>query len=234
MNELNKVTVYGKNSVITILKFNTRKVWRVYLSHEKDKDTIPEKYKKLVEINKKKFSTKREIAHQGFAVLVDRIKNYKLIEIDENEKNICVLDKIYDKRNLGSIIRTLAAFKINSLIINKRDYDQSNISMLKTSSGAIEFIKIYPVSNINTALNVLKEKKFNVFGFDSSAEQSIYYNNIYTQKNAFIFGSENEGLRELTKKNCDKILKIPIEKRVESLNISNAIAAFFGYYSSII
>lgn len=232
MNKLNKITVYGKNSVITILKFDTRKVWKVYLLHEKDKDAIPEKYQKFIEINKKKFFIKSDIAHQGFAALVDPIKDHKLSEIQESEKNICIIDKIYDKRNLGSIIRTIAAFKISSLVIHKRDYDQSNISMLKSSSGAIEFIKTYPVSNINTAIDFLKKKNFSIFGFDGSAKEVVYNKEVYGEKNVFVFGAENKGLRELTKKNCDLLLKIPIDERVNSLNISNAIAAFFGFYSS--
>ena len=232
MSKLNKITVYGKNSVITILKFSTRKILKIFLLNERDKEIIPDKYQNYIEINKKKFSIKSDIAHQGFAILVDPIKHYKLTEISENEKNICVLDKIYDKRNLGSIIRTLAAFKITSLIINKRDYDQSNISMLKSSSGAIEFIRIYPVSNINTAIQFLKKKNFSIFGFDGSAKEIIYNKEIYQDKNVFIFGAENMGLRELTKRNCDLTLKIPIDERVNSLNISNAIAAFFGFYSS--
>ena len=105
--------------------------------------------------------------------------------------------------------------------------------MLKSASGSIEYIKIYPVSNINNAIDVLKKKSYFIFGLDAQSKDTVYNQDIYCKKNVFVIGSEGDGISHLTKKNCDKLISIPINDKAESLNISNAVSAFLGYFNSI-
>ena len=224
-------TVYGKNSVLSILKGKTRKVHKIILFNEQKLKNIPSNFHKLVIFDKSFFKIANSLNHQGYAASVDPLKTHEIKNINDN--NIFVIDKIFDKRNLGSIIRTLIAFNCQSLIINKRDFVENDISMLKSASGSIEYIKIYPVSNINNAINVLKKKSYFIFGLDADSKDVIYNQDIYCKKNAFVIGSEGDGISHLTKKNCDKLISIPINDKAESLNISNAVSAFLGYFNSI-
>ena len=224
-------TVYGKNSVLSILKGKTRKVYKIILLNEQKLKNIPSNFHNQVIFDKSFFKIADSLNHQGYAANVDPLKTHEIKNITDN--NVFVIDKIFDKRNLGSIIRTLIAFNCQSLIINKRDFVENDISMLKSASGSIEYIKIYPVSNINNAINVLKKKSYFIFGLDANTKNTIYSLNIYCKKNAFVIGNEGDGISHLTKKNCDKLIGIPINAKAESLNISNAVSAFLGYFNSI-
>lgn len=107
--------------------------------------------------------------------------------------------------------------------------------MHKTASGAVEKMNFYQVTNISNSLNILKKKGFIIIGFDGNSNLDIYQKkNLFLEKKiAFIFGSEESGLRELTKKNSDYILKIPI-KNIESLNVSNAVTSVMTFYNYLI
>lgn len=200
-----------------------RKIFQIISLH---KNKFLEENKIKYEIKNVKYFNKifgqSHISHQGIAALVSTIPNTKLEDITE-EKTIIMLDGITDPMNTGSIIRNCAAFGIDSIIVRDREFNENSSSMIKASSGAIEEVKICKISNLNNAIKYLKTKEFWITCLDSHANKNIKEFK-WPKKNLIIFGSEGLGVSHLVKKNCDTTLKININKNVESLNVSNAVA----------
>jgi len=169
---------------------------------------------------------KNEIPHQGFAALIEKIQEENLkFYLSENKIfNIIALDGITDPRNIGSIIRSSVAFGFDALLLNKKDFNSKSYLLYKAASGAIENITILEVANIQNEIKLLKSNNFFIIGMDGNSNYSIYDCNLRS-KNVVLFGSENLGIKQMVKSNCDQICKIPISTKIESLNVSNAVAA---------
>jgi 23S rRNA (guanosine2251-2'-O)-methyltransferase len=169
---------------------------------------------------------KNEIPHQGYAALIEKIQHNTLKYYLEEKtiSSIIALDGISDPRNIGSIIRTSVAFNFDAIIVNKKDFNAKSFLLYKSASGAIENIKILEVSNILNEIKNLKQNNFVIIGMDGNAQDSLYVSTI-EKKKVIIFGSEGFGLKNLIRKNCDKLCKIPISNKINSLNVSNAVAS---------
>ena len=168
----------------------------------------------------------KDLAHQGIAALIKPLKEHSLEEEIKNNnlKNLIALDGITDTRNVGSIIRNSVAFNIDGIIVNKKEINQDSQAMYKAASGAMENIKIFPVSNITNYIKLLKKNDFWVIGFDSNAKRN-FEKFKWFKKNLLIFGSENKGIGKNLLSNCDEVLKINISKKIDSLNVSCATSA---------
>ena len=148
----------------------------------------------------------------------------------EQQKNITLvaLEEVTDPRNIGSIIRSAASFNIDGLIVKERSFPSESKLLYKSASGSVEHLKIFMVSNISTTLKYLKTKNFWICGFDKNGEKD-FTNHDWNGNNVLLFGSEGYGLKFHTIKNADFIMKININKKVESLNISNSAAIVFHH-----
>ena len=218
----------GKHAVEMAISNNKRKIIKLSL-HEKHRNSHIT-YSRNIKINyenenffKKIFNN--EIPHQGYALLVEKIKQDSLkIYLDNNNVcNIIALDGITDPRNIGSIVRNAVAFNFDAILINKKDFNSKSFLLYNAASGATEKIIFFESSNIINEIKFLKTKNFWVVGMDGLAKESIYNYKINT-KNIIIFGSESVGIRKIVRDNCDVLRKIPISKNIESLNVSNAVA----------
>ena len=169
-----------------------------------------------------------EIEHLEENNLKDFFNNEKA------EKNITLvaLEDVTDPRNIGSIVRSAVAFNIDALIVKERIFPSESKLLYKSASGAMEHINIFEVSNINTALKYLKTLNFWVCGFDMTGKED-FSNHDWNGRNILLFGSEGYGLKHQTIKNSDFLLKININKKIESLNISNSAALVFHYINHI-
>jgi 23S rRNA (guanosine2251-2'-O)-methyltransferase len=138
------------------------------------------------------------------------------------------LDGVTDPRNIGSIIRSAASFKIDGIITKERHYPSESKLMYKSASGCMEHINIFEVANINSTIKNLRENNFWIYGFDSKGEKN--FNEIKWNGNSvLLFGSEGFGIRKHTSKYIDFFVKIKINKNIESLNISNSAAIAFNH-----
>ena len=115
------------------------------------------------------------------------------------------------------------AFNIDGIIVKERSFPSKSKLLYKSASGGTEHIKIFKVSNLNTTMKFLKTKDFWISAFDTSATKDFTKHN-WKGRNVLVFGSEGYGLKNQTIKNSDFIFKIDIDKKVESLNISNSVA----------
>ena len=142
------------------------------------------------------------------------------------------MDEVTDPRNIGSLIRNVASFDIDGLIVKERHFPSESKLMYKSASGCMEHINIFKVSNINSTLKNLRENNFWVYGFDARGEKN-FTEIEWKGNNILLFGSEGFGMRQHTKKYADFFVRIDINKNIESLNISNSAAIVFHHLNYI-
>ena len=232
--------IVGKHPVIEALKNKERKVLKVFLTEESKKIIHRESpNNNLIKNLKIFFKTKKEldnycknenILHQGFVAEVEKLEKIELKEFVKNKEklNLACLAGATDPRNIGSIIRSASAFNIDGLIVRERDYPETSKLLHKAASGSIEHLKIFIVSNINSTLKVLREKNFWVYGFDTSGDKNLTSIK-WEGKNILVFGSEGFGIKKHTEKYLDFTVKIEINDKIESLNLSNTASIVFHH-----
>lgn len=230
--------VIGRNSVLELLK-SGKDINKLYIQKGETHGSIKEiiakaKERRIViqEVEKNKLDAMIEkgVNHQGVIAVVppfdyqtmDDILNYAA---KKGEKPfIIMLDGIEDPHNLGSIIRTAECVGVHGIIIPKRRAAQVNATVSKTSVGAVNFVKIARVNNLNDTIRELKEKDIWIYGTYVEDGKEVYeYNKVkYDRGTCIVIGSEGEGISNLVKKNCDFAIKIPMVGNIESLNASVA------------
>jgi len=239
--------IAGKHAVAEALINQNRKVLRVFLTEESKKTLNRDNEDKNLLKNVKLFyKTKKEldrlcskdqISHQGLVAEIEHLENKNLKEFinsNEDKKNITLLalENVTDPRNIGSIIRSAVAFNIDGLIIKERIFPSESKLLYKSASGSMEHINIFEVSNINTTLKYLKTKNFWICGFDKEGKKDFTKHD-WTGNNVLLFGSEGYGLKYQTLKNADFLLSININKKIESLNISNSAALVLHFINNL-
>ena len=241
---MNKSTFFivGQHAVIEALKNPKREVLKVFLTEESKKNihrknpnrNILEGIKVFYKTKKEldKYSNKENILHQGYVAEIEYLKKPILKEFIKEKKDITFvcLDGVTDPRNIGALIRSAASFNIDGIIIKERNYPSDSKIMYKASSGAIEYVNIFEVSNINSTLKNLKEKNFWVYGFDGGGDKD-FTTIKWKGNNILLFGSEGFGMHQHTSKYADFLVKINIDNKIESLNISNSASIVFHHLS---
>jgi len=232
--------IVGQHAVIEALRNPNRKVLKVFLTEESKKNIHRKNPKKNVLQDVKvyfkskkeldKYTSKDQMMHGGYVAEVEHIDQPELKELIKGKNNltfVCI-DEVTDPRNIGSLIRSAASFNIDGLIVKERQFPSDSKLMYKSASGCMEHLNIFEVSNINSTLKNLREKNFWVYGFDSKGDKK-FTEIKWEGKNVLLFGSEGFGMREHTGKYTDYLVRIDINKKVESLNISNSAAIVFHH-----
>ena len=234
--------IIGQHAVVEALRNPKRKVLRVFLTEESKKNIHRKSPKKNLLENVKvyfktkkeldKYSTKENLLHQGYVAEIEHFEKPILKDFIKEKNNVTLacLDGVTDPRNIGSVIRSAAAFSIDGIIIKERNFPSESKLMFKAASGAIEYINIFEVSNINSTLKNLKEKNFWVYGFDGNGKKN-FTEVEWKGNNILLFGSEGSGMHQHTSKYADFLVKIDINKKIESLNISNSATIVFHHLS---
>lgn len=163
---------------------------------------------------------------QGVAAYRGSFRFYTLEELVQGiPKNpapvILALDSIQDTHNVGALLRTAEAAGINGVIMTKHNSAPVNDTVLKTSAGALEMMKISMVDNLVHAFTYLKENGYWILGTSLGAKQS-YCDVDYRVPLVIVVGNEEKGMRPLVEKNCDILVKIPMAGKINSLNVSVA------------
>ena len=234
--------IVGQHAVIEALRNPNRKVLRVFLTEESKKNIHRKSPKKNLLSDVKvyfktkkeldKYSTKENLLHQGYVAEIEHLENPVLKDFikEKNDITLACLDGVTDPRNIGSLIRSAAAFGVDGIIIKERNFPSESKLMFKAASGAIEYINIFEVSNINSTLKNLKDKNFWVYGFDGKGKKN-FTDIEWKGNNILLFGSEGLGMHQHTSKYADFLVKININEKIESLNISNSAAIVFHHLS---
>ena len=166
-------------------------------------------------------------AHQGIIALVAAREYCSIDDIlqtamDRGENPLIVIcDELTDPHNLGAIIRSAECAGAHGVIIPKRRSVGLTAVVAKAAAGAVEYMNVARVTNINTAIAELKEKGVWIFG--TAAEGSIpMYQADLTGPAAVVIGSEGDGMSRLVRQNCDVTVHIPMKGNISSLNASAA------------
>ena len=236
--------IVGQHAVIEALRNPQRKVLRVFLTeeakkniHRKNQNINLLKEVKVYFKSKKeldKYSSKEHLMHNGYVAEVEHLKQPDLkqfINKKNNLKFVC-LDEVTDPRNIGSLIRSAVAFNIDGLIVKERHFPRNSKLMYKSASGCMEYLNIFEVSNINSTLKSLREKNFWIYGFSVKSKKE-FTNIKWEGNNVLLFGSEGYGIRKHTEKYTDFNVKINMNNKIESLNISNSAAIVFHHLNII-
>jgi len=165
--------------------------------------------------------------HQGVILHADPLARVhledKLIDLSD-QALVVVLDQISDPHNVGAILRSAAAFGAFA-VIQPDDHtpDPSNPIIAKVASGALEHVPLINVTNLARALQMLKEDGFWLVGLDERGTVSLP-DVVVGGRIAIVLGSEDKGMRRLTRENCDILASLPTSAHFPTLNVSNAAA----------
>ena len=221
--------IYGKNPVIEAI--NAKKALKVFLVHnfndQKVINLIKDNKLPVVSISSNEMEKMCDGGvHQGLAA---ELKPYQTVSLEEiiirankkTKKIIVMLDNINDPHNLGAILRSADVFEAAGIVLPKHNSVSLNATVAKTSAGAINYVPVAVVNNLNQAIKTLKEEGYWVVSTDGSAtidDSSIKYDFPVV----VVIGSEGKGVSPLVLKNSDYVVKIPQFGHVNSLNASVA------------
>ena len=163
--------------------------------------------------------------HQGVVARVEHVAMPhsldEVIESVEGPPLLLVLDGVTDPHNLGACLRVADGAGAHAVVAPKDHAVGVNATVAKVASGAAETVPYIMVTNLARTLGELKDFDIRVIGTSDDAEQTLYDLDL-TGPIAFVLGSEGDGMRQLTRKTCDQLVRIPMAGAVESLNVSVA------------
>ena len=226
MKEVN--LIYGKNPVVEAIR--AKKALKVFITNnfndQKILSLIKENHLPIISVSPLEMEKMCDGVHQGVAA---ELKPYQTVSLEEiiakakkkEKKIIVMLDNISDPHNLGAIIRSADVFEAAGIVLPKHNSVSLSATVAKTSAGAINYVPVAVVNNLNQAINTLKEEGYWIVSTDGSAE--ISYSSLkYDFPVVIVIGSEGKGVSSLVLKNSDYIVKIPQFGHVNSLNASVA------------
>ena len=230
----NQSYIYGINTVLDTLKYNSELFIEIYLKENSDnkrfKEIIflaTEKNIPLRNIPKSKLDKLASTAkNQGLAALIrhkDKYDSKSAIKYLNSLNNplVLILDGLEDPRNIGACYRTANSSGVDMVVIPKNRVSLESPVISKVSSGASELTNTAYISNLSSFIKDLK--KIGIWICGSSDTAMTNYNEIdFNQPIAIVIGSEGKGIRHLTEKNCDYLVSIPMRGQVDSLNVSVA------------
>ena len=226
--------VFGLHAVRTLLQQHPERVSLVMIQKGRDDARLTE-VTKLAQAAKVKLASKdaQELdrlasgeRHQGVCAQmrsVGVLGEGALDELLDKAKTpfLLVLDGVQDPHNLGACLRTADAVGVTAVIVPRDRAAGLSPTVRKVASGAAETVPLIQVVNLARTLRWLKEREVWIIGTDDEAQKSVFETSL-TGPLALVLGAEGQGLRRLTKENCDALISIPMRGVVESLNASVA------------
>ena len=225
--------LWGKHALEAAIINKKRKLIKIYHTNEMY-NWLNEKLKnsnrnseKLNETEKKDLDDYAlSSPHQGVMAEVEPLSWLHLEDyVEKNTDKMCLvlLDQLTNSQNIGSILRTASAFNVDGVVLTKNNTPVENGLMARAAAGAIETMPLIRVTNLSRSIEYLKKNNFYVIGLEKYGKENIN-NCTGNPQTALVLGSENLGLRRLTKEKLSTSAKIPIAVQTESLNVSNAAA----------
>lgn len=226
--------IFGIHSVESVLSKNPQNVIQLFLLKNRNDKTLTKIEDlarkagiKCQSMDRKKMDERVRGNHQGVIAEVkiyDALLNEaQLLELTESKEDLflLVLDGVTDPHNLGACIRTADAAGVDAIIVPKDRSASMNSTVRKVACGAAENIPLVKVTNLARFLKQLKKEYVWIIGTAGEAENHIYQTKL-PRKLAIVMGAEGDGMRRLTRENCDELIKIPMRGSVSSLNVSVA------------
>ena len=222
--------VYGINAVSQIIMTRPKSVRALIITesrNERVKSIVQDSNIHMIEVIKEKTSffenNFKEINHQNIAVICNKRseESEDFLESILKKENIkiLILEGLTDPHNVGACLRSAAGCDVDAVIVPKNRSCHLTPMVRKISCGASELIPFVVVTNIVRTINKLQDCGVRVYGSDLQANAS--HDQVkYSKKFALVIGSEDKGIRRLTRENCDELIKIDISQKMDSLNAS--------------
>lgn len=232
--------LYGVHTALAALANPARRCTRILVSDPDLADRIaatgtPEQQAVVEKVSREALDAALPdgAVHQGIAVLAAALAPVPMEDIcdrisgqpptSEKWARLIVLDQVTDPHNIGAIVRTAAAFEASAVVVQDRHTPPVTGVLAKAASGGLEHCPIVRVTNLARALESLKRAGVWCIGLDSAEAQPLRAAKV-AGPIALVLGAEGEGLRRLTRENCDALACIPHSGPLASLNVSNAAA----------
>lgn len=224
--------VEGRNSVLELLE-SGKDINKIYVTKGEKHGSINKiisiaKEKRVIIVEKDKRQMEEMAGTKNYQGVIAIVPPFEYCEIEDilqeakkkqEDPFVLILDGIEDPHNLGSIIRTAETAGVHGVIIPKRRAASVNSTVNKASAGAVEHMKIARVTNISDVIEKLKQAGLWICGTDINTK-TYYYNQDLTGPLGIVIGNEGSGMSEKVRKNCDFLVKIPMQGKVTSLNAS--------------
>ena len=237
--------IYGINAATTAIESSPEKITAAWVVKGREDNRIIALEKKLLSIGirpqvamRHSLDEKTENGvHQGIVleVIATPPKDEKFLEelltkLEDDRQLYLILDGVTDPRHLGAAMRSAWAAGADAVIVPKDKSASLTPVARKTADGAAEQVPFVAVTNLSRTIELLKEHNVEVIGMAGEATDTIFDYD-FQKKTAIVMGSEESGMRHLTREKCDAIVKIPMAKGVESLNVS--VAAGIAMYEVV-
>lgn len=228
-----KIEIYGIHAILEAIESenNIEKVWMLKgnrgslfqrLEQSLRQNNIPHSY-----VPKERLERFKNKNHQGAIASISKIEFIEVEELIEgafknnDSPTFILLDGITDARNVGAILRSCAATGVNGLIIPQTGSAPINDATIKTSAGGAFKVPISRVNHLKDAVYLLKSYKTQIIAVSEKSNENLFDLKI-EKAAAIIMGSEDKGIQSSLLKICDSSIKLPMEKGVDSLNVSVA------------
>lgn len=177
-------------------------------------------------------------SHQSYVALLKDRKPYELKEFladsqDRPRSVVVMVDTINDPQNFGSILRACECFAVDAVIWSRNRGVSITPVVSKTSVGATELVPTVPVANLGEALRKLKDAGYWIVAADAAPDSQSIWSFEIPERCVLVFGSEGEGIQRLLLDNSDYRVVVPLLGKIDSLNVSQAVAVFLFRYRQL-
>jgi 23S rRNA (guanosine2251-2'-O)-methyltransferase len=219
--------IYGWHPVVEALRNERRQVRRLLVTENAERrlhETFPSLHvaPQLVRPDEISRLLEPDAVHQGLYLEADPLPS-PTVESLPDDAFVLALDQITDPHNVGALVRTAAAFKVDAILTTARHSPSATGVLAKSASGGLEHVPFLIVRNLAEALITLGEHGFQRIGLDSEGDRPL--DAISTSRPlVVVLGAEGKGLRQRTRECCDVIGRLDMPGVIKSLNVSNAAA----------
>lgn len=225
------IWLWGTHAVTAALKNPARKCRKLLVGPDADPEILRLAGKAKATVEQADMYTidrilPRDAVHQGLALHAFPLPEQDVAGVIEKAKRPCclvLLDQVTDPHNFGAVIRSAAAFGACGIIVQDRHSPPVGGVLAKAASGALETVPLIHVVNIARVLEQLGKEGFTRLAFAGDAEETLAEIEL-DRDIVLVLGSEGEGIRRLTRENCDVSIRLPTTDAMPSLNVSNAAA----------
>lgn len=225
--------IYGIHAVQTLLELDPKRFLDVYLLKKREGRRLQALVQQLEQngifiqmVSRQWLDNKvKGAVHQGIVAIVQQNQQFQENDLPtllvQQTVLLLVLDGITDPHNLGACLRCADAAGVHAVIVPNDRAASLNATAKKAASGAAENVPLVRVTNLARTLRMLKEHNVWIVGTTCEVNHHLYQSKL-TRPLALVMGAEGKGMRRLTRKNCDELIRIPIAGIVSSLNVSVA------------
>jgi 23S rRNA (guanosine2251-2'-O)-methyltransferase len=228
-------TLFGINGIGRLLSVSRFSITKIILQEQGTADRNPQLQQLIADYADKVIRMKPDLFQdqfgkyrtQGIVVQFTGNLTVPLPAFRDKKGPLCLLalDRIHDPQNLGQIIRTAECAGIQGILLPRHDSCGMTDTVIQVSQGAFASLPIYEIGNLHQTLETLKAENFWIYGLENGLQAKQWFELDYSGRVVIVMGSEGQGIRPLVLKTCDEVATIPMQGKMDSLNISAAVSA---------